>query len=266
MSAPSTTPQIDAKPQSFPPGFIAVTPRASHLVVVKLSSTWLDCRIADRHLQHETRFGHFAILPDGADCSAAVDGGIAQTMTLVVNGEAFAAFADDGRGRRALRDVLRGHDLRLAAIALSLDRADPSDLVSRDKFAHDAMAHITAHYATVVPVAPQGPLAPKALQTVRAFIFDNVCDDLSIARLADVARLSPFHFSRAFTRATGIPPHRYIMQARTDQAAAAIRTGRQSLAEIAYAHGFTDQSHMCRWIRRRYGKRPTALRDAPAIG
>lgn len=266
VSTPPTRPPIVSRRQSFAPGFIAVTPRTSHLVVIKLSRSWIDCRIADRHLQHETCFGSVAILPSGADCSALVDRGTAQTVTLSIDDIAFASFVDRDSGQCEPRDVLRGHDMHLAELALSLARVAPRDFISRGKLAHDAMTHITTRYTRPVTGHSRGLLAPSALQAVRDFIFANVAGELSIAQLAAIAQLSPYHFSRAFTRTTGVSPHRYIMQARADQAAASIRVGQQSLAEVAYAHGFTDQSHMCRWIQRRYNATPTSLRGATAIG
>jgi AraC-like DNA-binding protein len=38
-----------------------------------------------------------------------------------------------------------------------------------------------------------------------------------------------------------------------------MRDGRHSLAEIAAATGFADQSHLSRWIRRVHGASPTQL-------
>jgi AraC family transcriptional regulator len=41
-----------------------------------------------------------------------------------------------------------------------------------------------------------------------------------------------------------------------------VRGGRSSLAEIAAATGFADQSHLSRWVRRVHGVTPTELAAA----
>jgi AraC family transcriptional regulator len=82
--------------------------------------------------------------------------------------------------------------------------------------------------------------------------------------MADIAGLSPFHFSRTFARATGHPPHRYVMLARVERAVALLRGSSLSLAEIAFQTGFADQSHMARHVRQRHGISPKALRLAGA--
>jgi len=82
--------------------------------------------------------------------------------------------------------------------------------------------------------------------------------------MADIAGLSPFHFSRTFARATGHSPHRYVMLARVERAVALLRRSSLPLAEIAFQTGFADQSHMARHVRQHHGISPKALRLAGA--
>ena len=42
------------------------------------------------------------------------------------------------------------------------------------------------------------------------YIEEHLAEDPSLATLADVARLSPYHFVRAFKQSFGLPPHRYM--------------------------------------------------------
>ena len=257
--------RITGRREQFGPGMATFTPRNTHLLVVKLSRAWLNCRIADRHLQHETSFGHFALLPQDADCSASLDAGVVDTVTLTIGNQALAEFADQGAGNYQPCDILRGKDLALTRIAVALERLGDRESVGRDELECRALTLIVERYVSRRPGHVHG-LSSAAHAAVRAFIFDNIAGDLSLSNLARIAQISPYHFARTFSHATGVPPHRYIMQARTDQAAAAIRDRRGSLADIALAHGFTDQSHMCRWIRRRYGATPSEVRVAGSIG
>ena len=82
---------------------------------------------------------------------------------------------------------------------------------------------------------------------------------------ADIACLSPCHFSRSFKQAMGIGPHRYVTQRRIERAKALLRGGGPgdgSLAAIALAVGFGEQSHFTTAFRRETGVTPGRYRAA----
>ena len=84
-------------------------------------------------------------------------------------------------------------------------------------------------------------------------------DDLSLTVLADIACLSPYHFSRSFKLALGIGPQRYVMQRRLERAKTLMRRTNQPLAWVALEAGFTDQSHLTSVFRRETGITPGQL-------
>src|ERR1700737_4054539 len=55
----------------------------------------------------------------------------------------------------------------------------------------------------------RGGLACWQQKRVAAYIEEHVADDIPLATLAELARLSPYHFSRSFKRSFAMPPHRY---------------------------------------------------------
>jgi len=83
----------------------------------------------------------------------------------------------------------------------------------------------------------------------------------SLEELAAAVNLSPFHFARVFRRATGMPPHTWLMQQRIAQARALLRNGCLPL-EVATQLGFADQSHLSRQFKQVYGVGPAAYRSA----
>lgn len=83
----------------------------------------------------------------------------------------------------------------------------------------------------------------------------------SLEELAAAVNLSPFHFARVFRRATGMPPHTWLMQQRIAQARALLRDGCLPL-EVATQLGFADQSHLSRQFKQVYGVGPAAYRSA----
>jgi AraC family transcriptional regulator len=53
-------------------------------------------------------------------------------------------------------------------------------------------------------------LDDRRLQRVVQFVDANLQNAIKLNDLADIAYLSPFHFSRAFRAATGQSPHRFL--------------------------------------------------------
>jgi AraC family transcriptional regulator len=98
------------------------------------------------------------------------------------------------------------------------------------------------------------------LQRVRDYIEAHLDDDLSLTVLADVACLSPHHFSRSFKQAAGVGPARYVMGRRLERAKTLLRRTREPLAVIAQDTGFADQSHLTHMFRREIGVTPGRFR------
>jgi hypothetical protein len=57
-----------------------------------------------------------------------------------------------------------------------------------------------------------GALPESRLRRVAAHIDSNLHCELRLADLGAVVHMSPYHFARLFKRATGLPPHRFILQ------------------------------------------------------
>jgi AraC family transcriptional regulator len=57
-----------------------------------------------------------------------------------------------------------------------------------------------------LPLPTSGGLSPERLERVRDYVEAHPDDDLSLTMLADIACLSPYHFSRSFKQATGVGP------------------------------------------------------------
>ncbi|NOY45619.1 MAG: AraC family transcriptional regulator [Deltaproteobacteria bacterium] len=95
----------------------------------------------------------------------------------------------------------------------------------------------------------------RAIRLVKEYIEARFADRIRLAELAEVAGLSPFHLVRTFRREVGLPPHAYLTQVRVERAKKMISAG-ISLADVAYAVGFTDQSHLTRSFRKIVGVTP----------
>ena len=105
------------------------------------------------------------------------------------------------------------------------------------------------------------PLASPHLRRVIEHIESLIGkSDLSVEELAATAHLSPYHFSRAFKLATGMPPHRFVLERRIERARLHLADGEETLAAIAYATGFSSQAHFSSMFQRLTGMTPREYR------
>jgi len=105
-------------------------------------------------------------------------------------------------------------------------------------------------------------LASHQVRTTLEYIDENLGSPLSVEVLAQVTGLSGFFFAHAFTEMLGYSPHQYILDRRLARAREMITKSKSSLAEIAYAVGFSSQSHMTSTFCKRLGVTPRVLRQS----
>lgn len=104
---------------------------------------------------------------------------------------------------------------------------------------------------TGVPPARPGRLADE----LRELLDAHAGQGISLRQAAEVLHADPSHLVRSFTRAFGLPPHRYLTGRRIDMARRRLLAG-QPAAEVAVAVGFHDQAHLTRHFRRYLGATP----------
>jgi transcriptional regulator of acetoin/glycerol metabolism/AraC-like DNA-binding protein len=110
------------------------------------------------------------------------------------------------------------------------------------------------------PPQAQGGLSPGAMRRIREYVEAHLGESVDLATLAAVAGLSIHHFARGFTQSTGLTPHHYLTQKRVERARDLLVHSALSLSEIAYAVGFSDQSHLARHFRQMLGITPGQFR------
>ena len=97
---------------------------------------------------------------------------------------------------------------------------------------------------------------------VLEFIYVNLGRQISLAELAGVAALSPYHFSRAFKNSLGVSPIRYLLNKRIRRAKRLLSGTITPLVVIASMCGFASQSHLGTAFQFATGKSPGAWRKA----
>jgi AraC family transcriptional regulator len=101
------------------------------------------------------------------------------------------------------------------------------------------------------------------LERAMRFFDQRFAERVTMKEAARVAGLSPNYFVEVFRSAVGCTPHQYLVRCRLRHARQlmALEGHRQSLAEIAWAAGFTDQAHLTRHFQRAFSQSPGQWRQ-----
>ena len=102
------------------------------------------------------------------------------------------------------------------------------------------------------------------MHKVFAFIEVNMSEPIRLQDIANAAALSPFHFSRAFKKAKGVTPMRYVMICRVNAAKKMLEDPDIQHASIAYECGFSSDSHLCTAFKSITGMTTTTWRNLRA--
>ena len=116
--------------------------------------------------------------------------------------------------------------------------------------------------SAAMPPTPRGGLAAWQVRQARDFIEDRLAEDVSLAELARLTRLSPTHFCSAFKRSVGFPPHQYQLRRRIERAKALLADADLSVSAIALDCGFSLPGSFATVFRKTTGMTPSAFRRA----
>jgi AraC family transcriptional regulator len=105
------------------------------------------------------------------------------------------------------------------------------------------------------------PVRASWLRDVRDLVDERIPEQPTLTDLADVVGVHPVHLARSFRREYGVTVARYARTLRLDWAAQRLIEGDSTLAEIAAAAGFADQSHFTRAFRNYAGVTPGRYRE-----
>jgi AraC family transcriptional regulator len=101
---------------------------------------------------------------------------------------------------------------------------------------------------------------PDWLRTVHEILHDRYREPLTLTELASAVSVHPVHLARAFRKRYDCCIGDLIRRLRTEAACYELLHSDASLAEIAARTGFTDQSHLCRILKRQTGVSPGRYR------
>ena len=106
----------------------------------------------------------------------------------------------------------------------------------------------------------RGGLAPWQQRIVIDYIEENVAQQIPLATLASLVRLSPHYFCRAFKQSFHVPPHHYHSSRRIEHAKMLLARPTCSVTEIGLALGYSTTSSFTSAFRKASGRTPTEYR------
>ena len=175
--------------------------------------------------------------------------------------EVFGANAAHAR----LRDVSGFEDPQLVPLLQQLreeaTRPTASRLLVRG-LAQAIAVHLARNYTAVTGAArgETSSLPGFKLRRVTDWIAEHMAEEFSLARLAEQAGMSEFHFNRLFRRATGVPPSQYQIKLRMDAARRLLRETKKNVITVANEVGYSNPSHFAQLFRKETGLSPTDYR------
>lgn len=166
----------------------------------------------------------------------------------------------DASARLSVHDPILKY-LALASLPLLGSKKDCN--IQHGKQLMDAVVtHIARAYGEprIRSTFDRDRLAPWQIRKVFAYVAAKIEGRVTVEELASECALSPSHFSYLFKITTGSTPHQWLLGRRIELAKGLLRNTHESLASIASASGFSDQSHFTRVFSRRVKASPSMWR------
>ncbi len=127
---------------------------------------------------------------------------------------------------------------------------------------HDAHGNVvgTAGVTRPLPAQGKGTPADSPLSEAIRFVSQHFAEPITNQELAKACGLSVRAFERQFRAMYQSSPHDYVRQMRVRMSCSALVFSKKSLADLASAFGFADQSHFAKEFRRIMGDTPREYR------
>jgi AraC family transcriptional regulator len=268
---------LDAAHYCKVPAFEFDAPALTHhsLVLFLRPPEELDLQYEGVKRHRPPRIGAISLLPAGGPHRVRLSGCKDQLHIylepgLVAQVAAQAFELDPARLTVPPLDGLELPQLRaaMAAVGAELTAGGPGGPLAAESLANLLAVHLIRHLTAPrrLERGRDGALPRRRLYAVVEYIEEHLDGCPTLAQLAAVVRLNPYHFARQFKAAIGLPPHQYVIARRVERAKQLLQAGADlSLAEVALRAGFSDQSQLSHHFKRLVGVTPGRFRTPARI-
>ena len=102
---------------------------------------------------------------------------------------------------------------------------------------------------------------PAAVVRAKAYIRENLQEDITLTQVAKAACTSTFYICKLFKKHTGVNLTEYISRLRVECAKELLQNPQARISEIAYEVGFQSLTHFNRVFRALVGEAPSTYRE-----
>jgi AraC family transcriptional regulator len=195
-------------------------------------------------------------------------GGPFDFMLFEISPAFLAKIADDAEmpGVRSLSVETASKDIVLAnlarALVPALEKPEEANALFIDQMTTAIGTYLVQRYGgqPVTASDRSQKLSRSHEDLAKSLLLDNLDGNVSISEVAQVCNLSRGYFIRAFRETTGMTPYQWVIRKRVDRARDLLRASDTTLAEVAIACGFSDQSHFTRVFADIVGTTPGSWR------
>lgn len=180
---------------------------------------------------------------------------IMQALQESVNPDRVELIMHRGQNDPLIREIL-------LALKVELETGCPSGRLYGEAMGTALAVHLLKTYTTIksTPFQSEGGLPQHKLTQVLEYIEAHLDQDIRLADLAALTRMSRYHFCRLFKRAIGVTPHQYVLQQRIERAKRLLKQKDLAIADITLMCGFKNQSHLTTLFRKSIGTTPKSFR------
>jgi AraC family transcriptional regulator len=141
-------------------------------------------------------------------------------------------------------------------------RSGTADALSVEERGIALLAQVLeAAYGRRLPSLQPTPQHRRLAEHARATVARATEEPLSLAQLARVLSVSPFHLCRVFRSHTGVTIGQYRGHLRLRRALEMLVDEERDVLDVAVALGYSSHSHFTRAFRAAFGMTPSAFRD-----
>jgi AraC family transcriptional regulator len=108
--------------------------------------------------------------------------------------------------------------------------------------------------------AIRGGLTGWQMRVVLSYMEEHLDEQTSLLTLARIARLSQYHFCRAFRQSLGVPPHQFLVQRRIERAKDLLADPKNSVTSVGLTIGYSQTSSFTVAFRKITGQNPSEFR------
>jgi len=102
---------------------------------------------------------------------------------------------------------------------------------------------------------PGNATEENRVNTVIDYFHANIDRQFYLDELAELVQCTSYHLIRLFQRERGLAPHKFLIQLRLENARVLLDKG-DAITDAALLSGFSDQNHLTRMFKARYGVTP----------